>query len=119
MLIVEDHALTASLLADLLAGAFPGHETLIAGSGEESLDIVRARAPQLVIMDIALPGMNGIEATRQIKKLAPGTRVIMRSTYDMPEYREQAAAAGASDYLSKSMDGEATIAAIAKQLSDP
>ena len=59
-------------------------------------------APQVVIMDIALPGMSGIEATRRIKAAFPDTQVVMHSSYDMRVYREGAAAAGASAFVRKS-----------------
>jgi two-component system response regulator DesR len=52
-------------------------------------------------MDIGLPGMNGIEATRIIKQMSGRTRVVMHTTSDMPIYREEAAAAGADAFVGK------------------
>jgi two-component system response regulator YesN len=57
--------------------------------------------PHLVLMDMDLPGIDGLEATRQIKTIAPGTVVIMFSSVDGPAYREAAARCGANQFLFK------------------
>lgn len=71
-----------------------------AQDGETALDMVRELAPQLVLMDIKMPGMDGIEATRRIVRNHPGVKVVVLSTYD--EYERQALAAGATAFVSKS-----------------
>jgi DNA-binding NarL/FixJ family response regulator len=65
------------------------------------VDLVRSQAPDIVLMDIGLPGMNGIEATRRIKAIAPQVRVVILSILEDPEYQADAAAAGASAYVPK------------------
>jgi two-component system response regulator YesN len=64
-------------------------------------------------MDIALPGMNGIEATREIQARHPGTRVVMHSSNDMPIYREESLAAGAVAFVSKSATASELIPTLA------
>jgi len=72
-----------------------------ASSGEEALALVPVEAPRLVVMDISLPGMSGIEATRQIKAVLPSTQVVMLTIYEGDTYRADARTAGASAYVTK------------------
>ena len=101
VLVVEDHRATRTMLVDWLAAIFPNCQCLGAGSAEEAMELVRAHGPALVVMDYALPGMNGIEATRQIKQITPRARVILLSMYEAEAYETEAVAAGASAYLFK------------------
>ena len=88
-------------LMEWLGTAFPGYQSLGAASGEEALALVAAHPPALVVMDFALPGINGIETTRQIKQIAPNTSIILLSMYEAEAYQVEAVAAGASAYLFK------------------
>jgi DNA-binding NarL/FixJ family response regulator len=72
-----------------------------ASSAEEALALVPVEAPRLVVMDISLPGMSGIEATRQIKAVLPSTKVVMLTIYEGDSYRADATMAGASAYVPK------------------
>lgn len=101
ILIVEDHARTREVVRDWLSFVFPQARFLEAGTGEEALAAAAKQPPQLVLMDVEMPGMKGIEATRRIKLLAPGTQVVILSIYQAPEYQSAAIAAGASAYLPK------------------
>ncbi len=101
VLIVEDHAATRNAVSALLAWAFPACRLLIAPSAEGAFALCDVEAPDLVIMDIALPGMNGIEATRHIKALYPGTQVVMHSNSDMQVYQDESMLAGAGAFVSK------------------
>lgn len=102
ILIVEDHARTREVVRDWLGYIFPSACLLEASTGDEALESVAAHQPDLVLMDVELPGMKGIEATRRIKLLAPAVRVVILSIYQAPEYRSAAIAAGASAYIPKS-----------------
>ncbi|HZS43579.1 MAG TPA: response regulator transcription factor [Blastocatellia bacterium] len=72
------------------------------GSGEEALEFVGKRQLNLVLMDLNLPGINGIEATRRLKEFYPELVVFIVSSNPPELYREAAFAAGASQYISKS-----------------
>ena len=74
-----------------------------AASGEESLEAARILRPQLVLMDVNLPGINGIEAARQIRESFPGIVVILLSTRDRLEFVGPVAESGAAAYIPKSL----------------
>ncbi len=113
ILIVEDHPATQAAMLGLLGASFAGARVLAAGCAEDALALCATQAPHLVIMDIALPGMNGIEATREIQARHPGTRVVMHSSNDMPIYREESLAAGAVAFVSKSATASELIPTLA------
>ncbi len=85
----------------MLSRSFPSCLILAADSAEQALELCALQAPELVVMDITLPGMNGIDATRAIKDRSPETLVIMHSSSDAQIYRDEASAAGASAFVAK------------------
>lgn len=101
ILIVEDHDALRSSLQKWLGAVFPACTFLEARDGEEAIFLVDERHPRIVIMDIKLPGINGIEVVRQIKNAAPGICIVMLSMYDASEYRSASESAGASAYVPK------------------
>ena len=101
ILIVDDHEAMRTSLRSWLELLRPLYNLAEATSGEEAVAMARSVTPTLVIMDVGLPGMSGIEATRQIKASLPATMVVMLSVNDNDVYRFQAAAAGANAYVSK------------------
>ena len=101
ILIVEDHAATRTAVITLLQQAFPHSRVLSADCAEAAFALCELTAPALVIMDIGLPGMNGVEATRRLKQQFAATRVVMLTHSDMDVFRHGAAAAGASAFVSK------------------
>jgi DNA-binding NarL/FixJ family response regulator len=117
ILVVEDHPATLAALLELLEAAFPQCALLAAECAERALELCAAAVPDVVIMDIALPGMSGIDATLHIKALLPDTRVVMHSSYDMRVYREGAAAAGASAFVRKGKAGAELVPAVADLLA--
>ncbi len=106
-LIVDDDARFRRFARGILSNE-PDMEVIgEAGDGQEAILKVRELKPDVVLMDLRMPGMNGIDTTRQLKKEMPELRVIMLTLYDFEEYREAAMAAGAVNYiLKKSMNGE-------------
>jgi YesN/AraC family two-component response regulator len=72
-----------------------------AGNGLEALERVDSFSPNLIFMDIRLPGQNGLELTKKIKELYPDIIIIILTNYDLPEYREAAARFNADHFLSK------------------
>jgi DNA-binding NarL/FixJ family response regulator len=101
ILIVEDHDEVRRSLQDWLKIEFPQCRVIEAASGEEAIALAQTESPNLVVMDITLPGMNGIEATRQIKAILPSARIVMLTIHDSDAHRAGATAAGASAYVSK------------------
>lgn len=116
ILIVEDHPAVRHSLRSWLSSVLPQHEFLEACSGEEALDRVAERLPSVVLMDIGLPGMSGIEATRRIRSLAPGVKIVVVSMHDSDAHRNDAEAAGASAYVAKGRMGYELLPALAKIL---
>jgi signal transduction histidine kinase len=105
VLIVDDNRDAADSLAMLLQ--FEGRQTLCAYSGEAALQEVATFDPQLVLLDIGLPGLDGYEVARRLKAAAPKLRVIALSGYGQVEDRQRSAAAGFDAHLVKPVDLDA------------
>jgi DNA-binding NarL/FixJ family response regulator len=100
ILVVDDHPLVREGVRGALS--VPGFVVIAdVGSAEEALAIARTEQPDVVVMDITLPGMSGIEAVEALRRERPGTRVLMLSVHDHPEYVLESVRAGASGYLRK------------------
>jgi DNA-binding NarL/FixJ family response regulator len=111
VLIVDDHDLFRSGLRNLLEGE--GVQIVgEAAAGQEALDIVREVAPDVVVMDLNMPGMGGVEATRHISTMAPLTRVVMLTISDEDNDVIDAIMAGACGYLLKDSSIQELIAGI-------
>jgi DNA-binding NarL/FixJ family response regulator len=101
-LIVEDSALYRKLLKETLQSRFPSMEIIEAEEGEEAMKQMGVQSPpNLIFMDIKLPGENGLELTGKIKAKYPGVIIIILTSYDSLEYREAAARVKADHFLSK------------------
>ena len=101
MLIVEDHDALRTSLEDWLANIVPGVSVLCAASVEEALDTLAHAIADVVLMDIGLPGMNGIEGTRRVHERAPALPVVMLSIQDDSAHVAGAMDAGAVAFVSK------------------
>ena len=104
MMIVEDHALVRAGMRALLQKIGGIDVVADVGNGWEAVKAVQTDAPDLVLMDIAMPGLNGLDATARIVRESPNTRVILLSMYANEEYLRQALQVGASGYLLKGAD---------------
>jgi DNA-binding NarL/FixJ family response regulator len=101
VMVVEDQALFRETLVRLL-GTQPGIEIAgDAGSGEEAIRIVTQRAPDVILMDVGLPGMDGIEATRRLKASSPGVKVVIITAFPGPEMFRRAIQANVDSFILK------------------
>ena len=117
MLIVDDNAPFRQSLREMLREQFSAMGVEEAEDGENALDKIKTLSPHLVFMDIKLPGQNGLEVTREIKARYPGIRVIILTSYDLPEYREAAENYGADYFLSKGSSSREEIIALVDSIS--
>ncbi len=102
ILVVEDHELLRSIIQKWLEELYPDFEIIEAVNGEDGVKLAQSLEPRLVIMDIGLPGMNGITATKLIKKNLPQTQVIVLTIFNDAFYEKEAKKAGAVAFVSKS-----------------
>ena len=119
ILVVDDNALNAKLVQVLLAE--DGHEVRVASSAEEALRVLQSFAPRIVLMDLQLPGMDGLELTRCLKTDAARRDLIVvaLTAYAMKGDRERALAAGCDGYITKPIDTERFSRLIEDYLSRP
>lgn len=101
IMIVEDNERNLKLLRDLLAAY--GYRTVEARSGEEAVTLARAEHPELVLMDIQLPGMDGVAALRELRGFpeSAATPIVAVTAFVMKEDRDRFLAAGFDAYLEK------------------
>jgi two-component system, NarL family, response regulator LiaR len=112
VLLAEDHIITRQGIRKLLEDEADIQVVGEAGDGEEAVNLVKEKQPDLVIMDIAMPKLNGIEATRKIKAMNPTIVVLILTAYDDDEYIFGLLDAGAAGYLLKTASGDDLIRAI-------
>ena len=103
-LLVEDNVSYRRILSDALLLHFPLIGVDEAGNGREALSKVEYQRPDLIFMDIQLPGENGLEVTKEIKRVYNDIVVVILTSNDLPEYRQQAFRNGADYFLSKGDD---------------
>ena len=111
ILLADDHAMLREGLRALLAGA--GFSVIgEVSDGREALRRVQELAPEMVVMDIAMPGLNGIEAATTIRDRYPATKIVILSMHSSTEHVYRAFAAGAAGYVLKSAAGAELIGAV-------
>ena len=104
ILLVEDNEMNRDMLSRRLERR--GYQVLLAVDGGQGVDVARTEAPDLVLMDMSLPVLDGWEATRRLKAMpeTKGIPVIALTAHAMPEDREKALAAGCDDYDTKPVE---------------
>lgn len=112
VLIADDHPLVREALHQSLEGEEDMKVVAEASDGEEAVKLVSELKPNVVVMDIVMPRLNGIEATRKIKEIAPDTAILILTAYDDDEYVLGLLDAGAAGYLLKSARGRDLVGAI-------
>lgn len=112
ILLAEDHAVVRQGTRELLERESDLEVVAEAGDGEEAVQLASSQRPDVAIMDIAMPKLNGIEATRQIKASLPATAVLVLTAYDNDQYIFALLEAGAAGYLLKDVRAEELIKAV-------
>ncbi len=112
VLVVDDHAILRDGIRSLLERQPGIIVTGEASNGLEALEKISADPPDIVLMDIAMPVMNGIEATQRIKELYPRVKVLILTQHDDREYIQPLLQAGASGYVLKRSGGREVLTAI-------
>ncbi len=112
VLLADDHTVVREALVGLLRDDHSIEVIGQAENGREAVDLAWRLRPDVVVMDVTMPLMNGDEATRQIKSQLPGTRVVALSLHDEPEIVEKMREAGAEDFVLKTASSRELLAAI-------
>ena len=114
ILIVEDNEKNMKLVRDILQ--FKGYQTIEAVTGNQGLALARERQPDLILMDIQLPDINGIEALRQIRAepALSKTPVVAVSASVMPDEQQKIVASGFDAYITKPIDLKSFVATVEK-----
>ena len=117
LIIADDHDLVRDGMKDMLSGEEEFRIVGEAADGLEALDLCRRTRPDLVLMDVRMPRMDGLAATRAIKQKHPETSVLMVTMHENPDYLLEAIRAGAAGYVLKDATREDLVSAIRRVLS--
>lgn len=112
ILIADDHAILREGVRALLATADDIEVVGEAGDGREAIDLAQELEPDVILMDVAMPGLGGLEATLEIRRLVPRAKVLVLSQYGEPEYVRRFLKAGVSGYVLKKAAGADLVSAI-------
>jgi two-component system, NarL family, response regulator LiaR len=116
VLIADDHALVREGLRTVLSGEDDIRVIAEANDGKEALSVCRELLPDLILMDVRMPVMDGLEATRRIKEEMPHVGVVMVTMHENPDYLFEAIKAGAAGYVLKDASGERLLGAVRRTL---
>jgi DNA-binding NarL/FixJ family response regulator len=112
VLLAEDHVVVRESIKQLLQKE-PDLEVVgEAGDGEQAIQMVNRHHPDVVVLDVAMPKVNGIEATKQIKQIRPSTAILILTAYDYDQYIFALLEAGAAGYLLKDVSGQELMNAV-------
>lgn len=119
ILVVEDNASFRDMLRGMLQDDFPNARISTAPEGITALRRIQEKKPDLIFMDIRMPGKNGLTLTREIKELHPEIMIVILTNLDTAEYRKAAFNAGADAFLSKESVGAGHIRKTVERRSEP
>ncbi len=114
VILVDDHSVVRLGLKAYFATLPDIQVVAEAGSGQEAVELVKQYAPDVALMDLVMPGMDGVETTRQVKKASPRTQVIVLTSHHNDEHIFPAIRAGALSYILKDVDPDDLAEAIRK-----
>lgn len=112
VLLVDDHGVVRDALRYLLEAQGDIQVIAMAADGQDAVEQAAKICPDVTVMDISMPRMDGIEATKQIRICCPRTRVVMLTIYDSGEHIRHALQSGASGYVLKDSAGQELVAAV-------
>ncbi len=112
IILADDHVILRQGTRQLLEHESDMDVVGEASDGAEAVELVSELKPDVVIIDVAMPGMNGIEATKKIKEILPGTKILVLTGYDYDEYIFSLLEIGAAGYLLKDVSGDELVGAI-------
>jgi DNA-binding NarL/FixJ family response regulator len=112
VMLVDDHALVRQALAALIEAAEDLTLVAAAVDGQHALELAPVARPDVVLMDLSMPRLDGVEATRQLVAMLPGIQVVILSSSENNRLINQALAAGAVSYLRKGSDPGCVLCAV-------
>ena len=117
-LIVEDNVMFRRMIKEILQARFPSMNLMEEPNGSELFQRIDSFHPNLIFMDIRLPGENGLELTRKIKRNHPEIIIVILTSYDLPEYREAALQCKADHFVTKDLPTQDFLALVESILSE-
>ena len=112
VMLADDHKLVREALQYLLEASGDIYITATAANGQEAVEKTAQHCPDVAILDVSMPVMDGIEASRYIHQACPHTQVVMLSMYNTPEYVARALRTGAQGYVLKDAAGNELVEAV-------
>src|SRR3989339_2133582 len=112
LLIADDHALFRHAIKKLMLDAFPAADIFLAANGAEAVEIAQAQDPELILLDLDMPQLNGYEAAAEILQHQPQAHILILSMHRNPEFANRALKMGCLGYMIKDSAPEELIIAI-------
>lgn len=117
LLVVDDEFIERNILAQILTTHYHGDASVqCVENGRRAVDVANLWTPDVVLMDIEMPGLNGIEASRRILNNHPATKIIFITAYSLFSYAHEAVKIGVTDYILKPVEDQAVILAVEQAL---
>jgi NarL family two-component system response regulator LiaR len=114
VLLVDDHSMVREGIRAFLLTQPDLTVVGVAGSGEEAIKLAQQHVPDVILMDLIMPGMDGVEATRRVKQVSPRSQVVVLTSYHEDEHIFPALKAGALSYILKDISAEELASAVRK-----